>query len=137
MPRADIIRYMAKYKNSMGRVMSVFKALADENRVRALAVLVDSGELCVCQIKEFLGLAPSTVSKHLSILTQAGLVASRKKGRWVYYRPVEGADGVVQEAYDFLERTLGDDATVGEDIRTLKKICKMDPEALCQIQKAR
>jgi DNA-binding transcriptional ArsR family regulator len=59
------------------------KALADETRVRTLLSL-RQGELCVCQITELFGLAPSTVSKHLSILFQAGLVDSRKDGRWMY-----------------------------------------------------
>ena len=46
----------------------------------------DGRELCVCQIVELLGLAPSTVSKHLAILKQARLVDSRKEGRWMFYR---------------------------------------------------
>jgi DNA-binding transcriptional ArsR family regulator len=48
--------------------------------------IVDFGELCVCQIIELLGLVPSTVSKHMSILKQAGLVENRKEARWMYYR---------------------------------------------------
>jgi len=47
--------------------------------------MLRSGELCVCQITEVLGLAPSTVSAHLKELKQAGLVAERKDGRWVYF----------------------------------------------------
>ena len=70
----------------MREFMSITKALADENRVRMLLALRD-GELCVCQITELFGLAPSTISKHLSILYQAGLVESRKEGRWIYYSP--------------------------------------------------
>ncbi|TFG44900.1 MAG: ArsR family transcriptional regulator, partial [Candidatus Brocadiia bacterium] len=53
--------------------LSITKALADESRVRTLMAL-DGRELCVCQITELLGLAPSTVSKHMAILTQARLV---------------------------------------------------------------
>ena len=64
--------------------MNITKALADETRVRILMALRD-GELCVCQITELFGMAPSTISKHLSILFQAGLVESRKTERWVYY----------------------------------------------------
>jgi DNA-binding transcriptional ArsR family regulator len=57
----------------MREFMNITKALADENRVRALLAL-RHGELCVCQITEFFGLAPSTMSKHLSVLYQAGLL---------------------------------------------------------------
>ena len=70
---------------SMRDLMAVLKALADENRVRALMAL-RPGELCVCQIVELLGLAPSTVSKHMAILKQARLVDSRKQERWMFYR---------------------------------------------------
>ena len=63
----------------MREFMNITKALADENRVRMLMAL-RGGELCVCQITELFGLAPSTMSKHLSMLFQAGLVESRKDG---------------------------------------------------------
>ena len=69
----------------MRDLMKITKALADENRIRVLLAL-RRGELCVCQIVELLGLATSTVSKHMSILKQARLVESRKEGRWIYYR---------------------------------------------------
>ena len=65
--------------------MNITRALADENRVRALLAL-RRGELCVCQITELFGLAPSTVSRHLSILFQAGLVESRTEGRAALHR---------------------------------------------------
>ena len=64
--------------------VAVTKALSDRNRIRALLAL-RRGELCVCQIIALLGLAPSTVSKHMSILKQAGLVKSRKEERWMHY----------------------------------------------------
>ena len=69
----------------MKESLRVFGALSDENRVRMLLAL-RHGELCVCQLIELMGLSPSTVSKHLSILRDAGLLDSRKEGRWVYYR---------------------------------------------------
>ena len=69
----------------MRNLLAVLKALADETRVRALMAL-RRRELCVCQLVELLGLAPSTVSKHMSILKQARLVESRKEGRWMFYR---------------------------------------------------
>lgn len=64
--------------------MQIIKALTDENRVRILMALRNR-ELCVCQITGMLDLSPSTTSKHLSILRQARLIESNKKGRWVYY----------------------------------------------------
>ncbi len=72
----------------MNDFVAITKALSDPHRVRALLAL-RRGELCVCQIIELLELAPSTISKHMSILKQAGLVHSRKDSRWVYYRLTE------------------------------------------------
>ena len=59
--------------------MDITKALSDDNRVRLLCAL-QPGELCVCQLIELIGLAPSTVSKHMTILRQAGLITSRSPG---------------------------------------------------------
>lgn len=112
--------------------MAITKALADSNRVRVLLAL-RQGELCVCQITELLGLATSTISKHLSILTQAGLILSRKTERWVYYR-LPGADApvVVREALDWVNQSLNKDELALKDVATLKKILKMDPVVLCR-----
>ena len=66
----------------MYEFMNMTKALSDQNRIRVLMAL-RKRELCVCQIIELLGLAPSTVSKHMSILRHARLVESRKEGIWI------------------------------------------------------
>src|SRR5882757_1584237 len=87
--------------------MAITKALSDPNRVRILLAL-KSGELCVCQITELFGFAPSTVSKHLSILHNAGLIRSRKSERWVYYRlPDKSAPVIIREALDWVHKSLG------------------------------
>jgi len=69
----------------MDNIVLIAKALSDPNRVKAL-MLLKHGEFCVCQIVDFLKLAPSTVSKHMSILKTAGIIESRKDDKWVYYR---------------------------------------------------
>lgn len=69
----------------MNPFLKIMKALSDPGRVKALKLL-EGGELCVCRIQEALGLAQPTVSRHLRLLVEAGLVQSRKKGAWVYYR---------------------------------------------------
>jgi DNA-binding transcriptional ArsR family regulator len=118
----------------MRAFMNITRALADENRVRTLLALRD-GELCVCQITELFGLAPSTISKHLSILSQAGLVESRKDGRWIHYRlPGKGAPVEVREAVDWVEKALDGSPRVAEDKKTLKRILKQDPTELCKRQ---
>ena len=118
----------------MRDLMAVLKALADENRVRVLMVLGPK-ELCVCQIVELLGLAPSTVSKHMSILKQARLVESRKEGRWMFYRAV-GQDSPIEarELTAMLARLLARDGQTIEDAKRLRQILKMDRDELCRRQ---
>jgi ArsR family transcriptional regulator len=114
--------------------MKITKALADENRVRMLLAL-RRGELCVCQITELFGLAPSTVSKHLSILYQAGLAESRKDGRWIYYRlPGKEASPAVRRAIDWVAQSVNGDPQTAEDAARLKKILQWDPVELCKRQ---
>ena len=70
-----------------------FKALADPARVQLLAIVAaqDGGEACVCDLTEPVGLSQPTVSHHLKILVDAGLLAREQRGRWAYYSLVEGA----------------------------------------------
>ncbi|KKL56496.1 hypothetical protein LCGC14_2244850, partial [marine sediment metagenome] len=89
--------------------LAITKALSDENRTRAI-MLLGRGELCLCQIIEMLRLAPSTVSKHMTVLHHAGLVASRKVGRWMYFRlPDEDAPAEVLEALSWVRGSLRND----------------------------
>ena len=69
----------------------LFRALADETRLRMLALLA-SGEICVCHIHEALGVPQPTASRHLAYLRRTGLVATRRDGLWVLYRLAVPAD---------------------------------------------
>jgi DNA-binding transcriptional ArsR family regulator len=114
--------------------MALAKALGDENRIRMLLALQD-GELCVCQITELFGLAASTTSKHLSILYQAGLLDSRKHGRWMYYSlPGKTAPAAAREAIRWAVKALAEDPKIAEDAARLKKVLTMDPIELCKRQ---
>lgn len=120
----------------MRDLVNVAAALSDENRVRALAVL-NQGELCVCQLIELLQLAPSTVSKHMSILRQAGLVDSRKDGRWAYYFLPDAkseSSAVAKEAVKWAIRSLGDGAQITADRKRIAAIKCESPEDLCRRQ---
>jgi ArsR family transcriptional regulator len=102
----------------MKEFIAITKALSDENRVRALMALGD-GELCLCQIIEVLGLAPATVSKHMSILYQAGLIERRKDGKWHYYR-IAGIDAspVVKQALKWSLKALENEKIIVADAKT-------------------
>jgi len=109
----------------------VAKAVADENRARILLFLRED-ELCVCQVIEMLGLAPSTVSSHLSILQRAGLVEARKEGRWMYYRVADnGASATVRETIHWAQKCLAGTPSVLNDAARLKSVRKMDIKRLC------
>jgi ArsR family transcriptional regulator len=71
----------------------VFKALADPNRLRLLSIVKagESGEACVCDLTEPLDLGQPTVSHHLKVLVEAGLLHREKRGTWAYYSLVPGA----------------------------------------------
>jgi len=115
--------------------MAITKALADPNRVRILLAL-RRGELCVCQITELFGFAPSTVSKHLSILHQAHLILSRKSERWVYYRlPDKAAPIAVREALVWVHKSLTQTDEAKADAKQLKKILQTDLAVICRRQK--
>ena len=115
----------------MREFLTIAKAMSDENRARVLMFL-HSGELCVCQIIEMLGLAPSTVSKHMSVLYQARLVDYRKEGRWIYYRLAdEGAPAAVVEAINWLRRSLARDPRIRQDEQKLKHVRRMSQVELC------
>jgi ArsR family transcriptional regulator, arsenate/arsenite/antimonite-responsive transcriptional repressor len=115
----------------MREFMAVAKALGDENRVRVLLFL-DRGELCLCQIIGMLGLAPSTVSKHMAILYQARLVETRKEGRWIYYRlaDAKGAE-CVAEAIRWVRKSLATDPKARDDSKRLRDVKKADLADLC------
>ena len=119
----------------MKEFMAITKALSDPNRVRILLAL-RGGELCVCQITELFGFAPSTISKHLSILHHAHLILSRKSERWVYYRlPDKTAPVAVREALGWVHKSLTKSDEAADDAKKLKKILQTDLAVICRRQK--
>ncbi len=115
----------------MKDLLLITKALSDANRVRAYMMLRD-GELCLCQIIELLGLAPSTVSKHMSILYNAGLVDSRKDGKWQYYfLPKEPCCSAATGIREWLETYFAADASIAGDATQVDEVKKTDKQTLC------
>jgi ArsR family transcriptional regulator, arsenate/arsenite/antimonite-responsive transcriptional repressor len=70
-----------------------FAALADPTRLRLLSLIAarPAGEVCACDLVEPLGKSQPTVSHHLKVLREAGLIEGEKRGTWVWYRPVPTA----------------------------------------------
>jgi len=70
-----------------------FKALADPTRLRLISLVAahDDAEACVCDLTDPVGLSQPTVSHHLKILVDAGILTREQRGKWAYYRLVPGA----------------------------------------------
>lgn len=116
----------------MRDTLDVLKALADESRLRVLFAL-RSGELCVCQLIALLELAPSTVSKHLSILRSARLVESRKDGRWMHYRLAKSfRTPSTGKVLTLLFADLAPTEHLCADTEKLRQICNESMDDLCK-----
>ena len=119
----------------MQQFVLLMKALSDETRLRIILALT-AQELCVCQITALLNLAPSTVSKHISLLLQSRLVEKRKCGKWAYYSLAQkDASPEIKTALSFVSKTLSRKASIQKDLASLKKILALPPEILCQTPK--
>lgn len=115
----------------MRDILAITKALADEKRLRMLLAL-RGRELCLCQLVALVELAPSTTSKHMSILRQAGLVEGRKSGRWVYYRLADQTgSAVVRNVLAWVQGSLADDPTIQGDAARLRHILASIPTETC------
>lgn len=75
------------------RIARVFKALGDPTRIRLLSLIAsgEGGEACICDLTEPVGLSQGTVSHHMKLLAEAGLVTREQRGRWAYFAITDGA----------------------------------------------
>ncbi len=112
----------------MKQFIRVMKALSDPNRVRMIKIL-EKKELCVCELQKLIGLAQSTVSKHLKVLEEAGLVDFHKEGAWIIYHLTNGEEsryaGVMLAN---IREWLGDDTILQDMIGRLPQV---DRERSC------
>jgi DNA-binding transcriptional ArsR family regulator len=114
--------------------LTVTKAISDGSRARILKLL-EVKPLCVCQIVAVLGLRPSTVSKHLSILRQAGLVEDKKAGKWVYYwLSSENVNAFNQTVLALMRSWLNEDKKVQSDRKRLEEILQLPLEEVCRMR---
>lgn len=91
---------------------SLFKCLSEPVRLRILFLLLDKGELCVCDIVDTLGLSQSVVSRHLAYLRNNDLLSTRREGVWIYYQVIK--------ATPYIASLLGLFQSSGETSETLQ-----------------
>jgi DNA-binding transcriptional ArsR family regulator len=117
------------------QLLAITKALSDETRVRALLALRD-GELCLCHIVALLQLAPSTVSKHLDVLCQAGLIERRKDGRWAHFRLADrDSPPAARRALRWVLEMLAADPAITRDAKRLAAVRRCDLKELAACYK--
>lgn len=110
----------------------IFKALSDKNRIRILKML-ETRALCVCEMTAVLGLATSTVSRHLAQLKDAGLIQDEKDGKWVNYTITKGEGPYLSALQPLLATWLTETKEICEDRLTLAsadryQICGLSAE---------
>ncbi|MBN2011523.1 winged helix-turn-helix transcriptional regulator [candidate division KSB1 bacterium] len=104
----------------MDSLIKIFKALGDKSRLRILKML-QIRQLCVCEMTTVLGLATSTVSNHLSILKEAGLIFDIKDGKWVDYSiNTQSSSLFITGLLPLLSFWLNDDEQIQMDAEKLK-----------------
>ncbi len=102
----------------MSDTIQLFRALADETRLRILNLLV-RGELCVCQIVEVLGMGQSKVSRHLAHLRNARLVNARRQGLWIHYSLAEPKGRLHEQVVQWLNQAEDEVPMAATDLRAL------------------
>jgi ArsR family transcriptional regulator, arsenate/arsenite/antimonite-responsive transcriptional repressor len=110
--------------------VNIFKALGDPNRLRIMKMIAEK-ELCLCEIREILDLSSSTVSQHLTILRDAGLLLDAKDGKWVNFRVNDKSNlKHIRAILALIRESFDDDDMVRDDrkkVRTVNRrtICSM------------
>jgi ArsR family transcriptional regulator, arsenate/arsenite/antimonite-responsive transcriptional repressor len=113
--------------------VNILKALGDRNRLRIVLALSGVDELCACQITGLLEVTGATVSRHLAVLEQAGLVDRRRDGRWIWYRL--RASAATARVLAWASEHAGDDPQIRVDRQLLAEILAVEPAAFCRLQR--
>ena len=110
----------------MKKELLVTKAIADRNRLRIIKLL-QSKPMCVCELTAVLGIAQPSVSRHLRVLKDAGLVRDKREGPWIdYLLDIDSDDTNVTQILSILERWLEDDPQVAADREHSCKVSRIE-----------
>ena len=112
-------------------LIAIARALSDPTRIRVMAAL-RNGELCVCELVDALDISQSSLSSHLQICREVGVVTTRKESRWIYYSLSARYAPLIETIFSELQ-TLGRDEQLRRDARRLKKRLQMREGDRCVI----
>jgi len=117
----------------MKKIANIFKALSDDTRLRVIKLLHER-ELCVCELMQVLDMSQPRISRHMSVLKNAGLVNDRREGKWIHYSLNKNTQGKeVKILLDAMAVVANDDAVVKADKKNLKKAIRMSIFKSCCI----
>ncbi len=114
----------------MDKIVKIFKSLSDKNRLRVIKML-QKRPLCVCEITAILGLATSTVSSHLSVLKETGIIKDVKNKKWVDYYLIKDSKNIYLSALlPLMLYWLESDEIIKSDMNKLKTVNRIE---LCNL----
>lgn len=119
-------------EKDLKNIEKTIKALADKNRLRIIYLLNKKKDLCVCEITDIIGLSQPTISSHLRLLENAGLIESVKDGLWVNYNISSRLDPLSKSMVETISRDLKTDKQMLSDLEKLKSI---DRDKICRDSK--
>jgi len=109
-------------KKSIEALEELFQSLGDRTRVRLLNLMAD-GEVCVCFFVEVLDEPQPKISRHLAYLRSAGLVDTRREGKWAHYRITPPDQPTARRVFDAVLESFRDDRELQKDRAALAKAC--------------
>lgn len=115
----------------MNDLMLFGKAISDPTRIRVLSAL-RGGELCVCELADAMEVSQSTLSNHLQVIRQAGLVRTRQAGKWIYY-DLESEQTTILEAVFAHYQSLKTDGRLQRDAARLKQRLALRQDGCCVV----
>ena len=115
----------------MRELIAIARALSDPTRIRVMAAL-RNGELCVCELVDALDISQSSLSSHLQICREVGVVTTRKESRWIYYSLSSRYAPLIETIFSELP-TVRTDEQLGRDARRLKKRLQMRQGGRCVV----
>jgi len=116
-------------EHNLKKIEKIIKALADKNRLRIIYLLNEKQDLCVCEITDIIGLSQPTISSHLRLLENAGLIESDKDGLWVNYNINSRSGLLSRKLMEMICKDLKKDRQIISDRKKLKAV---DRDMICQ-----
>lgn len=111
------------------------KAFSEPTRVRIIAALRHT-ELCVCELVDALELGQSTLSMHLQVIRQAGLVTTRKQGKWIYYGIESDQLPLIDTLFAHHQTALDADRRLKRDAERIQYRCQLREDDCCVVASA-